>query len=392
MEFFPLLLDALIDDGGENCVVPAVNTINSILILNRQNEGRRIRQNMMPYYLRTHNRHVRPINYSEVWVSRYLDADFYSLFRMNRACFFVLLTLLIHDGAFRIQWSHGREPVTPEKMLQISLRYFSFKGGIIEIADQFNVSVSTVFIVRNRTMKALKKILPSVIKWPQGDDLKIIEQEFKLLGGFPGVIGAIDGSHISIRVPRNEADSYTNRKMGHSIILQAVCTSKKLFIDIDIGKPGRIHDARVLSLSKLSQYIETRNIIIEDDHHILGDSAYPLKPWLLVPYKDFGHLTRQQRNYNYLHSKTRVVIENAFGLLKNRWQKCQKITTKDPKTAWDIVAACCVLHNFCLIQQDYFQCDQPVAVQATVAVPVDDEAAPILATNKRDQIAAALEI
>jgi hypothetical protein len=36
-----------------------------------------------------------------------------------------------------------------------------------------------------------------------------------------GVIGAIDGSHITIKSPKNNSAAYINRKGQHSIVLQA---------------------------------------------------------------------------------------------------------------------------------------------------------------------------
>jgi len=49
------------------------------------------------------------------------------------------------------------------------------------------------------------------------------------------VIGAIDGCHINVKAPIKQADSYTNRKLGKSIILQAICTEGKLFTNISVG-------------------------------------------------------------------------------------------------------------------------------------------------------------
>lgn len=42
---------------------------------------------------------------------------------------------------------------------------------------------------------------------------------------------------------------------------------------------------------------------------MIGDGSYPIKEWLLTPYRDTGHLTAEQRRYNYVHSSTRTVIE-----------------------------------------------------------------------------------
>ena len=45
-------------------------------------------------------------------------------------------------------------------------------------------------------------------------------QEVFTQGGFPGVIGVIDGTHIAIRAPMNSPDDYINRKKFHSVQVQ----------------------------------------------------------------------------------------------------------------------------------------------------------------------------
>lgn len=62
---------------------------------------------------------------------------------------------------------------------------------------------------------------------------------------FLDTIGAVDGTHIEIKVPVKQQDSYLNRKMRHSINLMAICTSKKIFTYVFIGFPGSAHDSRI---------------------------------------------------------------------------------------------------------------------------------------------------
>ena len=64
-------------------------------------------------------------------------------------------------------------------------------------------------------------------------------------------MGAVDGSHIPITRPVHNQADYYNRKGFHSIILQAVVDYRYMFIDICVGWPGRVHDARVLYNSSL---------------------------------------------------------------------------------------------------------------------------------------------
>ena len=48
----------------------------------------------------------------------------------------------------------------------------------------------------------------------------------------------------------------------------------------------------------------------------IGDSAYPLKSWLMKPFTYGSSLTTQQKTYNYWICRARIVVENAYGWLK----------------------------------------------------------------------------
>ena len=67
--------------------------------------------------------------------------------------------------------------------------------------------------------------------------------------------------------------------------------------------------------------------------------------YLKKPYVLHGNLSVVTKNFNYRLSRTRMVVENAFGRIKGRW-RCllnrNDATTEDVPT---IISACCVLHN-----------------------------------------------
>lgn len=80
-------------------------------------------------------------------------------------------------------------------------------------------------------------------------------------------------------------------------------------------------------------------------HHVfVGDEAFPLKMYLLRPYnrKD---LRDAERVYNYRLSRTRRVIENAFGILVSRWQILTRTICCSPDKAINIIKAIV----FCII-------------------------------------------
>lgn len=163
--------------------------------------------------------------------------------------------------------------------------------------------------------------------------------------GIPGIIGAIDGCHIAIQAPPHNAVDYYNRNNYHSVILQAVCNDKLQFTDIFVGKPGRLHDGRVFRLSPLYDVLMGVAPPVNESQHMLGDSAYPLLPFLLKPYRDNGHLTNIQSTFNSKMSSIRSIIEQTFGLLKSKFRRLKYLHMARTDMIPSVITAACVLHN-----------------------------------------------
>lgn len=123
------------------------------------------------------------------------------------------------------------------------------------------------------------------------------------------------------------------------------------FIDVFIGLPGRIHDARVFRNSPLGQALNT-GIIARNNMHLIGDSAYPLNQHLMTPFRDNGHLNVRETTYNIKLSSIRSVIERAFGLLKGKFRRLKDLQIEDFDLGNRMIAACCVLHNIVIDNRD----------------------------------------
>jgi len=136
------------------------------------------------------------------------------------------------------------------------------------------------------------------------------------------VVGAVDECHVRIKAPSLQQSDYLNQKFEHSVNVLAVASANLKFIYVYAGFPGRTHDNRVLQNTSFWMDImngQEQKYFPSEQYHILGDSAFPLHTHLLVPFKTVGNvLQSHQQKYNPIHSKTRVVIENAFGFLKGK--------------------------------------------------------------------------
>ncbi|KAF2886736.1 hypothetical protein ILUMI_19437, partial [Ignelater luminosus] len=159
----------------------------------------------------------------------------------------------------------------------------------------------------------------------------------------PGVVGIIDGCHIEIKQPINNAVDFFNRKETHSIILQAVCDDNGLLTDVFIGIPGRVHNARVFRQSPLYHQLVSVPPLISAGQHLLADAAYPLMANVLKPYRDNGHLSQKQIKFNQTLSAQRSVIERTFGLLKGRWRRLKYLDMSLADKIPEVILSACII-------------------------------------------------
>jgi hypothetical protein len=181
----------------------------------------------------------------------------------------------------------------------LSLWYLATKETFGEVGDRFGVSRGRAYRILNKFTKQLSGHVNKFIKWPSREDMFDVVNNFNAVHAntsFPGVVGCVDGTHIQIPQPDVDAPSFYCRKGYHSVILQAVCTSKLYFTDIYVGWPGSVNDARVWRNCPLYQKLMQNPESLIPSTHLIGDKAYPLDTFLMVPFKDNGHLTEIQKN------------------------------------------------------------------------------------------------
>lgn len=120
-------------------------------------------------------------------------------------------------------------------------------------------------------------------------------ETFADLTNLQNVVGAIDGSHVRIEAPVDSAADYFSHYQQHDFIIQAVVNGKKHFLDFACGFPGSMHDGCVLRQSRIftrAEWGELLTIPTENVSgrqiglYLVGDSAYPLSPWLMKPFPE----------------------------------------------------------------------------------------------------------
>lgn len=182
---------------------------------------------------------------------------------------------------------------------------------------------------------------------------------FDNLWNFPNCIGAIDGKHIAVQAPAKSGSLYYNYKGFYSIVLLAICDAKYKFVAVDIGAAGRESDGGVFSRSEIGNRLENKNFGVPSSTYLpksdkmcnyvlVGDEAFPLKPYLMRPYPGRGRERLNQKSiiFNYRLCRARRTIENTFGVMSSRMRIFRATPAASSETIKCVVMAAVCLHNF----------------------------------------------
>ncbi|CAM5146023.1 unnamed protein product [Eretmochelys imbricata] len=208
-----------------------------------------------------------------------------------------------------------RAVLTVHKQVAIALWKLTTPASYRSVRNQFGVGKSTVGAAVMQAGNAITELLSKVVTL---GNVQVIVDGFAAMG-FPNCGGAIDGTHIPLLGPDHQGSQYINRKGYFSMVLQALVDHKGRFTNINVGWPGKVHDAHVFRNSGLFKQLQegiyfpdqkTTVGDVEMSIVILGDPAYPLMPWLMKPHT--GTLESSQEMFNYRLNKCRMVVVCTF--------------------------------------------------------------------------------
>ena len=157
------------------------------------------------------------------------------------------------------------------------------------------------------------------------------------------------GSLFEIERP-HEFFGWYCRKGYPAINCQLVVDHKARIRSYDM-RPGSANDKSIFNYSDFGRRIVE---ILPARHLVVADAGYTLSRYVMIPYPIEEHMNPQQTLYNYLHSRIRITVERAIGILKNRFrilklplnQKKDSINTRSQVSQMArILESCFVLHN-----------------------------------------------
>ena len=239
----------------------------------------------------------------------------------------------------------------------ITMRYFASGDSYHSLMYLFYVPHNTISLLVLDVCEAIyAKYGEETISNPSTPEgWKDIAQTFSDRWNFHHCLGALDGKHIRIKAPANCGSEFYNYKGYNSIVLLALVDGNYKFRWVEVGAGGASSDAQIWNTCSLKEAIDDETIGIPPDeplphddrdipYFVIGDAAFALRTTLMKP---FGAkpLTMEERIFNYRLSRARRCVENAFGILANRFRCFLSAMAQVPSTVETIVLACLCIHN-----------------------------------------------
>ena len=286
--------------------------------------------------------------------------SYFNFLRMSPQMFEELLVRL--TPRIQKQDTNYRKAHPPGLKLAITLRYMATGENYPTLSFGFRVSRHTIAVIIPEVCKAIQdELAEEVVRFPQNEEEWLeVSQRFQQKWNMPHALGALDGKHIRIRKPNKSGSLYHNYKGFFSVVLMALVDADYKFMFTDVGGVGHQSDMQLFNSSPLKEALEEGDLglpgpdnlpndNIPFPYFMLGDDAFALREYMMKPFSQ-RNLNMEQRIYNYRISRARMVVENAFGILAQRWQCFLTTMQQKPEIVQQIVHAGICLHNFIRIR------------------------------------------
>jgi len=267
--------------------------------------------------------------------------------RCDKRTFLAVVALVKMNWIGRI---HHNAKFDVAKRVAVTMVYLSSGGTIDSAASLLRMSKTSAVGYTNQVLMVLTRMAKTTTSMPSTRvEIEQVRLGFEKIAGFPDVIGAVDGYLIRISRPA-EHEGWYCRKNFPVVNMQAVVDHRTRFRSYCI-RAGSINDQALWNQSNLRN-----NFALPSGTHLLGDAGYKIFRHLLTPFdEDEAYQDPKKRRYNYKLSQTRITVERAFGILKNRYRiRLGKVQQKTPTSVTNVIVSCMALHNLMVDLKDTY--------------------------------------
>lgn len=208
------------------------------------------------------------------------EKEFDRMFRLSRIAARDLLDdILANNPSLRIVNSNA---------ISFPLKFFAILNLFAHGSDQHPTGLNKMYcqsqpmISRGLyiVLTEILKLTGKYIRFPTTlAEVASTKRDFMLNYHMPGIVCAVDGTHVAIRKPSAAQNGYIfyNRKHFYSLNVLAACNANQLIVFANANYPGSVHDSAIYQMSELENKMPRENA------YMLGDSGFPSDKFILTP-------------------------------------------------------------------------------------------------------------
>ncbi|XP_065286667.1 putative nuclease HARBI1 [Dermacentor albipictus] len=182
-------------------------------------------------------------------------------------------------------------------------------------------SEETIRMSQSTVSECVRRVAEAVVnggarnKWVHfpktAEEKAAVKEGFLRRGAIPGVIGCVDGSLIAIIAPKGERKAVFMCRNGYyALNCMFICDADMKILALEPLRPGSDNEAFVWWTTWLRRRFQVVRIV-NPRECLLGDSGYPLEPWLLTPVPGHPPVHTAEGQYKTAHAAVPSVVEST---------------------------------------------------------------------------------
>ncbi|XP_063958562.1 putative nuclease HARBI1 [Lytechinus pictus] len=176
----------------------------------------------------------------------YEDGPFQDRYRLSKETVIYIINMLEAELKRDTQ---RNDPLPVYLQVLTALRFHAVGSFQKMHGDEAAISQSSMCRIIKDVSEAIARRKRQYMKFPSTrEEVEATQRQFFQYCRFPGVIGAIDGTHVYIRSPGgDQAIYFLNRKNRYSINVQVVCDQAEKITSIVARWPGSTPNSATVS-------------------------------------------------------------------------------------------------------------------------------------------------
>ena len=247
-----------------------------------------------------------------------------------RQCHAIELTPSVLQEGIALDGLRRRDTTPARKQLGITLNFLAQGDHYHSLATTWGIHKSSVHKHLHHVMPVLdQKLFRRNILFPTGQELKQVIADFEHHQDMPQCAGAIDGCFIPMETPKGITATNTGATKTYMPSSCWLLWTPWASLLTYIGEPASVGDGASFNRCKLKKRLQSGRYLprsgfvkeipsadgtqrLSVHPFIVADAAFALSPFIMKAYDD-PDIDSPQHAYNHSHTRTRRVVENAFG-------------------------------------------------------------------------------